>query len=135
MLQIGVLLNGTTVLDTVIGGPGYNSRQLAAKDVILKIDGVPVTAANINSVMTGTDIPGSPVMLTVAKGGFEVLNRNSCILVISHGNRHLEQGPQLNVLVTRMTVEEIQDRQRMFELLDLLQARSHMRFKIGCMEI
>jgi hypothetical protein len=33
----------------------------------------------------------------------------------------LEQGPQLNVQLTRMATEEIQDRQRMFELLDLLQ--------------
>jgi hypothetical protein len=71
-LQIGVLLNGTTILDTIIGGPGYNSRQLAAKDVILKIDDVPVTSANINSAMTGSDIPGAPVTLTIAKGGLEV---------------------------------------------------------------
>jgi C-terminal processing protease CtpA/Prc len=74
-LQIGVILNGTTILDTIVGGPGYNSRQLAAKDVILKIDGAPVTSANINSVMTGSDIAGSPVMLTIAKGGFEVYNK------------------------------------------------------------
>ena len=71
-MQIGVLLNGAAILDTIVGGPAYNSRQLAAKDVILKIDGVPVTSANINSVMTGSDIAGSPVMLTIAKGGIEV---------------------------------------------------------------
>ncbi len=72
LLQIGVLLNGTSILDTVIGGPGYNSRQIATKDVILKIDGIPVTAANINTAMTGSDIPGAPVTLTIAKGGLEV---------------------------------------------------------------
>ena len=70
--QIGVILNGNTVIDTVVGGPGYNSRQLTPGDVILKIDGIPVSPSNINSAMVGRDMPGAPVILTIAKGGLEV---------------------------------------------------------------
>jgi C-terminal processing protease CtpA/Prc len=71
-VQIGVILNGTTIVDTVVGGPGYNSRQLMPGDVILKIDGVSVTSANITSAMIGRDIPGATLTLTIAKGGTEV---------------------------------------------------------------
>lgn len=35
------------------------------------------------------------------------------------------QGPVVNVQITRMASKEIQDRQRMFELLELLQASIH----------
>jgi hypothetical protein len=41
-------------------------------DVILKIDGVSVTSASITSAMIGRDIPGAPLILTIAKGGIEV---------------------------------------------------------------
>ncbi len=67
-----MLLNGTTIVDTIIGGPGYNSRQLTSGDVIMKIDGIPVTSANITSAMIGGDVPGAPLTLTIAKGGIEV---------------------------------------------------------------
>ena len=42
-------------------------------DIILKIDGGAVTAANINTALVGNDITGSPVTLTIAKGGLEVI--------------------------------------------------------------
>jgi hypothetical protein len=99
-------------------------------DVILKIDGASVSSANITSAMIGYDIPGAPLTLTIAKGGIEVSFQINPITVLetmpicSHMLTWyivLEQGPQLNVQLTRMATEEIQDRQRMFELLDLLQ--------------
>ena len=66
------MLSGTTIVDTVPGGPGFNSRQLVPGDVILKIDGVSVTASNISTALIGNDITGTPVVLSVAKGGLEV---------------------------------------------------------------
>ncbi len=47
-------------------------------------------------------------------------------------NIYLGQGPQLNVQLTRMATEEIQDRQRMFELLDLLQVLISLSVYCSC---
>jgi C-terminal processing protease CtpA/Prc len=69
--QLGIILNGTSIIDTIPGGPGFNSRQLVPGDVIMKIDGVSVTPSNINTAIVGNDVTGTPVVLTVAKGGLE----------------------------------------------------------------
>jgi hypothetical protein len=45
---------------------------LSTGDVILKIDGVIVTESNINTALVGSDLTGTPVVLTIAKGGLEV---------------------------------------------------------------
>ncbi len=71
-LQLGILLTGSAVLDCVCGGPGYNSNSLAQGDVILKIDGQNVNAANIHAALIGNDMPGSPVVVMAAKGGPQV---------------------------------------------------------------
>jgi S1-C subfamily serine protease len=57
----------------VVGGPAYNSRQLHHGDVIVKVDGIPITASNIHEVMVGDDVPGAPVVVSVARGGPKVL--------------------------------------------------------------
>ena len=72
-LQLGIILNGTSVIDTIPGGPGFNSRQIVPGDIILKIDGTSITSSNINTALVGNDVAGTPVVLTVAKGGPEVL--------------------------------------------------------------
>jgi C-terminal processing protease CtpA/Prc len=71
--QIGIMLLGTMVDNLVVGGPAYNSRQLYHGDVIVKVDGIPITASNIHEVMVGDDIPGAPVVVSVARGGPKVL--------------------------------------------------------------
>lgn len=65
-------MNGTSIVDTIPGGPGFNSRQLVPGDVILRIDGVPVMHSTINTALIGNDVTGTPVVLTIAKGGSEV---------------------------------------------------------------
>lgn len=40
-------------------------------DVILKIDGNSVAASTVNTALVGNDVAGTPVMLTIAKGGVE----------------------------------------------------------------
>ncbi len=72
MAQIGIMLLGTMVDNLVVGGPAYNSRQLHHGDVIVKVDGIPITASNIHEVMVGDDIPGAPVIVSVARGGAKV---------------------------------------------------------------
>ena len=66
------MLLGTMVDNLVVGGPAYNSRQLHHGDVIVKVDGIPITASNIHEVMVGDDIPGAPVIVSVARGGAKV---------------------------------------------------------------
>ena len=71
-LQIGIMLLGTMIDNLVVGGPAYNSRQLHHGDIILKVDGIPVTQNNIHDVMVGNDTPGSPIVVSVARGGPKV---------------------------------------------------------------
>ena len=66
------MLLGTTVDNLVVGGPAYNSRQLHRGDVIVKVNGNAITQANIHDIMVGDDMPGAPVVVTVARGGAKV---------------------------------------------------------------
>jgi C-terminal processing protease CtpA/Prc len=70
--QIGIMILGTMVDNLVVGGPAFNSRQLQHGDVIIKVDGAPVTQANIHEMMVGNDVPGTPVLVTIARGGPKV---------------------------------------------------------------
>ncbi len=71
--QIGVMLQGTVVDNTVIGGPAHISKAIGQGDVILKIDGIYVTSDNIKAMLVGSDVPGSLVTVTIAKGGPQVM--------------------------------------------------------------
>ena len=70
--QIGLMLQGTAVENTLIGGPAHNSKEIATGDVILKIDEQVVTTENIKGLVIGNDLPGTPVSLSIAKGGPKV---------------------------------------------------------------
>jgi S1-C subfamily serine protease len=65
-------MNGITVDSTVVGGPAYNSQQIARDDVILKVDNRPVKNENVLDILSGNDVPGSPVEICLAKGGIDV---------------------------------------------------------------
>jgi S1-C subfamily serine protease len=65
-------MNGTTVDNIVVGGPAYNSKQLARGDVILSIDGNEVRNDNVLQEMKGNDVPGASVEIRVVKGGLNV---------------------------------------------------------------
>jgi hypothetical protein len=47
--------------------------QLRQGDVVLQIDGQEATEQNISSLLVGNDRPGSRLVLSVAKGGDEVI--------------------------------------------------------------
>ena len=67
--QVGIMLRGTAVEDTVVGGPAFVSGRLARGDVIAAVDGAPATGDSIHRLLVGPDLPGSSVLLTVRKGG------------------------------------------------------------------
>ena len=92
--QVGIMLNGMTIDNMIIGGPAYNSRVLDKGDVICKIDQMPVSLEELPHALLGSDVPGSSVVLTVRK--------------IS--------GRTLDVGLKRMATSVISDRCRMFEL-------------------
>lgn len=65
-------MSGTMIDNTVMGGPAHSSKQLEHGDVILKVDGQTATEENIFELLIGSDIPGSIVEITIAKGGLLV---------------------------------------------------------------
>lgn len=79
LIQLGFALSGSTVSEISIGGPAYTSRQLSVGDVILEVDNIQATEANINHLLRGCDVPGSPVMIMAAKGGVQVFDCISCV--------------------------------------------------------
>lgn len=66
------MLLGTTIDNLVVGGPAYNSRQLSRGDVIIRVDGVPVSESNVHEAMVGSDVPGSSIIISVARGSAAV---------------------------------------------------------------
>ncbi len=67
------MMNGTTIDNTVVGGPAYNSKQLGHGDVILEVDGQEARNENIFELFIGSDVPGSVVYIKIAKGGPKVI--------------------------------------------------------------
>ena len=92
------MLFGTTIDNMVIGGPAYSSG-LRVGDVILSVDGNPITGDNAVESLIGNDRPGSSVILTVKSPGSDALK---------------------TITLTRMAVEVIADRRQMFELFTTL---------------
>ncbi len=66
------MIVGTSIDNLLVGGPAYNSQKLAQGDVVLFVDGVPVTEDSIGPALVGTDTPGTPIDIVVAKGGPQV---------------------------------------------------------------
>jgi hypothetical protein len=71
--QVGLVLHGAVIESTIVGGPAYTSMQLGRGDVVLQIDGQEATDQNISSLLVGNDRPGSRLVLSVAKGGSQVI--------------------------------------------------------------
>ena len=130
--QVGLMLNGMAIDNMVVGGPAYNSGQLQQNDVIVQIDGMPVSNENIHDSLLGSDIPGSTVTITVRRG-YRDLNRVSekpdplwfakatpFKETATRDNSNIQGGTTHVVVLTRMATEVIADRRRMFELLTIM---------------
>ncbi len=67
--QVGIMLCGLVIEGTVVGGPAFNTNQLARGDVIVRVDGTPATQDNVEALLVGCDVPGTSVVIAVRKGG------------------------------------------------------------------
>ena len=88
--------NDSTAVLVLCAGPAYNSKQLDKGDVVVEIDGKPVTNDNLSQLLVGSDIAGTAVTISVRKGG--------------------KTGTKKSVNLLRMPSEAIADRRRLFEL-------------------
>jgi hypothetical protein len=66
--QVGIMLSGTMIDNTVVGGPAHNSKQFEHGDVVLEVDGHEANNGNIFELLIGNDTPGSVVEVRLAKG-------------------------------------------------------------------
>ncbi len=120
-IQVGIILKGTVIESTVVGGPAFTSMCLTRGDVILEVDGRPVTEKTIEILLTGNDKPGSLVLLTVSKGNDKVVN------LISHFEKEkltqklLQDAALLQVPLIRVASANIRERQRLFTTLEKIQ--------------
>jgi len=57
---VGVMLNGLTIYEVIVGGPAFNCRQLLVGDKILKVDGIAVNALTIHAALEGGTFDGLP---------------------------------------------------------------------------
>ena len=71
-VQVGLVLDGIEVSRTIIGGPAYTSRRFGKGDILLAVDGEAVTEQTVEILLVGNDKPGTPVIITVDKGGKKV---------------------------------------------------------------
>jgi C-terminal processing protease CtpA/Prc len=90
------MVDGLTIDNMVIGGPAHNSGQLDRGDLIVAVDFKSVSEDNLQDLLVGQDIPSSSVTLTVIKSGSTTVTRD--------------------VVLTRMAIDSIADRCRMFEM-------------------
>ena len=93
-MQVGIMFSGARIDNMIIGGPAYNSRMLDRGDVVCRIDRAAVNVEDLQSALSGCDIPGSSVVLTVQK----------------------TSGRIMDVVLKRMAISVIADRCKMFEL-------------------
>jgi S1-C subfamily serine protease len=58
--SVGLVLSGGCTIDCiVVGSPASRSKQLVEGDIILQVDGIEATDANISALLRGTDEPDS----------------------------------------------------------------------------
>lgn len=68
--QLGIILNGLMVVDTITGGPAYD--KLFRGNEIVEVDGKAATEKNVRDLLIGCDVPGTIVTLTVSRLGAQV---------------------------------------------------------------
>ena len=87
-----------TVVDNVMtGAPASHCKQIQKGDVVVEIDGTPVTPKNIIELLVGNDVPGSSVTLKLAR------------------NSRSDQRT-LQVVLKRASTAELADKKKMFQL-------------------
>ena len=121
------MLHGNKVENTLIGGPAFGN--IMKGDVLVKVDGNPVSEGNILSELRGNDIPGSKVALTVRrvkKGASpRLIIQKERSSVASQDSDYDDDSEEIDISITRMATAEIADRRKMFDHFTYLQANSY----------
>jgi C-terminal processing protease CtpA/Prc len=117
------MLHGTKIENTLFGGPAFG--HLMKGDVLVKIDGAPVSEDSVLSDLRGTDIPGSKVTLTVRRVKRDCQRRmvpksHSPFDYVSVQDHDTEE---IEVIITRIATAEIADKRRMFDHFTTIQVR------------
>jgi C-terminal processing protease CtpA/Prc len=117
------MLHGTKIENTLFGGPAFG--QLMKGDILVKIDGEPVSEESIISDLRGNDIPGSKVALTVRRVKGDSQRR---MIPISHspfGSPNISTDDndteEIEIVITRIATAEIADKRRMFDHFTTIQ--------------
>ena len=99
MTMLGFKYNSSTMLIEAldVGGPAYKDGRIKKADQLLAVDEEVVDEKNVESLLRGSDVPGSQVHLTLydAKAGQVKqveLTRMACELIISQGARDAAVG-------------------------------------------
>ena len=126
------MLHGNKVENTLIGGPAFGN--IMKGDILVKVDGNPVTEDNILSELRGNDIPGTEVVLTVrrvrpddADPLLKIPTERSPFASPDWSDED-DESEEIDVSITRMATAEIADRRKMFDHFTFLQVISLSNF-------
>jgi hypothetical protein len=119
------MLHGIKVENTLIGGPAFGN--LMKGDILVKVDGHPVSEDNILSELRGNDIPGSKVVLTVRRIKSDTVSPRVTIpkepspFVSPDISFDSDDSEEVDISIIRMATAEIADRRKMFDHFTFLQ--------------
>jgi hypothetical protein len=114
-IQVGIMLHGTKIEGTLIGGPSFG--LIFKGDQIVRIDGKDVTSETVLGALRGCDIPGSTVTITIQRQS-PVSEEPGLVIQNNRLKLHADDG-NVDVEVTRMATADIADHQRIFELFTI----------------
>jgi len=101
---VGLSVYGNRVDYVVPGGPAHLSRQLAAEDEIVQVDGKAVSDAEVPAAIVGSDLANSTVQLLVRKA---------------------DTGRVITVELVRVPKESMANMVRLFEMLTQIKQNGH----------
>ena len=94
---VGIMVKDNVVDNVMTGAPASHCKQIQKGDVVVEIDGTPVTPKNIIELLVGDDVPGTSVTLKLAR------------------NSRSDQRT-LQVTLKRASTAELADKKKMFQL-------------------
>ena len=115
------MLQGNRVESTLIGGPAF--KIINKDDVIVKVDGNPVSEDNILSALRGDDMPESELVLTIrrakkAASDGQVIQDEQPPLTSPDASVETEE---IDIKLNRMATAEIADKRELFEHFTYMQ--------------
>lgn len=109
--SVGLSMKGSTIAGLIVGGPSFLCGQLNVGDIIVQVDGTPVTTDNLHQLLLGDDQPGSSVTITAMKpmdaaqsAGTEMRSKNIT-----------------SVVLERVRAEDIADHRCLQDMLESIQ--------------